>query len=64
MAKSGIRVLDGSVIQWITTYNYVRLWDERICLLNFASRFIYSVLQMLACYLVSNNYHNILMKLI
>ena len=29
--------------------NYVRLWDELICLLNFESRFIYSVLQMLAC---------------
>ena len=29
--------------------NYVRLWDKLICLLNFASRFIYSVLQMLAC---------------
>ena len=29
--------------------NYVNLWDELICILNFASRFIYSVLQMLAC---------------
>ena len=28
--------------------NSVRLWDDIICLLNFASRFIYSVLQMLA----------------
>ena len=29
--------------------NYVNLWDELICLLNFASMFIYSVIQMLAC---------------
>ena len=27
----------------------MRLWDYKIRLLNFASRFIYSVLQMLAC---------------
>ena len=27
----------------------VRVWDDIICLLNFASMFIYSVLQMLAC---------------
>ena len=27
----------------------MRLWDEDILLLNFASRFIYSVLIMLAC---------------
>ena len=29
--------------------NYVNLWDKLICLLNFASRFIYIVLKMLAC---------------
>ena len=28
--------------------NYVRLWDELVCLINSASRFIYLVLQMLA----------------
>ena len=47
--------------------NYVRLWDKLTCLLNFASMFIYSVLQMLACplwYLVPNNHHNNVMKLI
>ena len=45
----------------------MRLWDDNIRLLNFSSRFIYSVLQMLACsfwYLIPNNYHNILMKLL
>ena len=27
----------------------IRLWDDIIRLLNFASRFVYSVLEMLAC---------------
>ena len=30
----------------------MRLWDDNIHLLNFASMFIYSVLQMLACFFV------------
>ena len=49
MAKSAIPVLDGAAIQWITMATIVRMWDELVCLLDFASIFIYSVLQMLAC---------------
>ena len=46
MAKSAMPLLDGAAIQWITMST---MWDELICLLNFESMFIYSVLQMLAC---------------
>ena len=39
MTKSAIPVLDGAASQWITIANNVRLWDQLICFLNFASRF-------------------------
>ena len=40
MAQSAIPVVDGAAQPVDNNGNYVRLWDELACLLNFASRFI------------------------